>query len=166
MHVQVSCCLWGLWRKAQHTSWSCLIKALTGPDYMSQPGGGVCVSFLRWRKSIWWERGGAVPVGVIFFVWTPIHTLWGRRCYHYPLSTAVLVQHQTNILTQLIYLTTPVPPDTINTLPTNHDKCCEAKQKYLLHSFLFAIVPFIVFQTFFLRSRYQWNADWKQVGAH
>lgn len=66
MRVQVSYCLWGLWRKAQRTSWSCLIKALTGPDYMSQPGGGVCVSFLRWRKSIWWERGGAVPVGVRF----------------------------------------------------------------------------------------------------
>lgn len=58
MRVQVFCCLWRLWRKAERTSWSCLIKALTGPDYMSQPGGGVCVSFLRWRKSIWWERRG------------------------------------------------------------------------------------------------------------
>lgn len=56
----------GLRRKAQRSTGSCLIKALTGPDYMSEPGGGVRVSFLRWRKSIWWERGGAVPGGVSF----------------------------------------------------------------------------------------------------
>lgn len=84
MRVQVSSCLWGLWRKAQDTSWSCLIKALTGPDYMSEPGGGVCVSFLHWRKSIWWERGGALPVGVSICKDANTYTLSSRHHYHCP----------------------------------------------------------------------------------
>jgi hypothetical protein len=51
---------------AWHTSWSCLIKALARPGYMSQPGGSVWLSFQRRRKLIRWERGGAMPVGNTF----------------------------------------------------------------------------------------------------
>lgn len=100
MCVQVSCCLWGLWRKAPHTSWSRMIKALTGPDYMSQPGGGVRVSFLRRRKSIRWERGGAVPTGVRFCVNASTHLVrWTAQPLTSSHPTPLPRPHQTNALT-------------------------------------------------------------------